>query len=94
MVEDHVNAASAIERYVMLASLLVVIFATVYGLDRGVYLGSTTNTAEGLVERNCRYLRLTGISELPADGGLADPWMPGTRLANAPDNLTCRLFAK
>jgi hypothetical protein len=77
----------------------IVILLALYGLDQGIYVGSsiTPSTGGGMVTKKCRYLSLRGISEVPAQGGRLKS-MPGTELKlpgreDEPDHLFCRLFA-
>jgi hypothetical protein len=83
------------QRYLILIVLLVVVL-TIYGLDRGIYIGTTNFTREGVIFKNCRYLFVTGISEMPSRNGRTDhiPMLRGRRLPDWPDNLYCRLFAE
>jgi hypothetical protein len=83
------------------------VVSVVYALDRGIYVGSTTNIAtinwqvsggKGAVHKICRYLFITGITELPALGGLEA--MPGYAFAEpmppwpTGSSLHCRFFAE
>jgi hypothetical protein len=80
--------------YVILAVIFVAAL-TIYGLDRGVYIGSSSFANQGIIYKKCRYLFITGISEIGAHGGLLDQFgSRGARLADWPDNLYCRFFAE
>jgi hypothetical protein len=83
------------KRYVMVTALFVVALA-IYTLDRGIYIGTTNFTREGTVYKNCRYLFVTGVSEIPSrNGNPNNGGMPrGMRLPEWPDNLYCRFFAE
>ena len=97
-------------RWPILATLcIVVVIVVIYGLNRGIFVGSTSFAANGLVYERCHYLFITGVIELPARGGPLDQphveGMPiisvpdaaqlrGTRLPFAPDDLYCRIFAE
>jgi hypothetical protein len=92
--------------WLILAFLLL--SAVIYGIDRGIYIGTTgrataAQLALGTVanpevhdytvfHKNCRYL-VTGIVELPARGGLYER-MPGQRFDQDPDTLCCRFFGE
>jgi hypothetical protein len=79
----------------LILTALIVAAATIYGLDRGIYVGTTNFTQEGFVFKNCRYLFVTGVSEIPSRNGRTDnPALRGRRLPEWPDNLYCRLFAE
>jgi hypothetical protein len=97
------------KRYLILAVVFVAALA-VYGLDRGIYIGSTT-TADAsaysvgagvnaethtytIIHKNCRYLFVTGITELPAHGGLATKGLPGAQFADEASSLHCRIFGE
>jgi hypothetical protein len=79
---------------------VVIAFGTIagiiYGLDRGIFIGSTSFVSEGLLHKTCRYVFVTGISDLPAPGGPLETGIAfrGVQLANAPDNLYCRFFGE
>lgn len=84
------------KRYLILVPVFVAALV-IYGLDRGIYIGSRSHIADGILRKSCRYLFVTGISELPAHGGVADQipagaFAQGFQLANEPDRLYCRLF--
>lgn len=82
----------------------------IYGLDRGIYVGSATTSSASrysvgqgvnaeehtytVVSKYCRYLFITGVVELPAPGGLGSAGMPGQRFDSDPDTLHCRIFSK
>jgi len=76
-------------------ALLIAAFA-IYGLDRGIYVGTASFTRDGVIFKNCRYLFVTGISEIPSRNGTTDsiPMLRGRRLPDWPDNLYCRIFAE
>ena len=87
------------KRYFVIAFLVLIALA-IYGLDRGVYIGSSSYTwldtrpeGGGLVFKKCRYLFVTGISELPAHGSSV-PSMPGVQQLKEPDKLYCRFFGE
>jgi hypothetical protein len=82
--------ARPINRTFAILGALAAIVTIVIGLDKGVYIGSTTTTdtrtepaiggGERIVtttHKTCRYLFITGIAELPALGGLKAFKMPG-----------------
>jgi hypothetical protein len=75
------------------ACLLVTAFAA-YGVDRGIYVGSTDYLLEEVwIIKECRYLFVTGVSEIPARGGIFEGTpLRGQRKANETDRLYCRLF--
>lgn len=63
--------------------LIFVIAGAVYALDRGVYLGSEFYTVGApccpeldKIQKRCKYLFITGISEVPASDG--ERSAPGT----------------
>ena len=76
----------------------------IYGINRGLFIGSTTTTKTSsyslgeekhsytTISENCRYLFITGIVEMPALGG--SPSTPGQRFKEDPDTLHCQIFAK
>jgi len=76
--------------------IIIVLAGAFYCLDRGIFLGSTSNVNEGLLYKKCRYLFITGISEQPAHGAPPIGNLPklGIQLANQPDELYCRIFAE
>lgn len=76
--------------------LLIVPAAAVYGLDRGIYIGSTSFVNGGLFVKRCRYLFVTGVSEVPAHGGasMGLTTVPGVQLVQNADALYCRVFAE
>jgi len=81
------------------AALLLIGALAIYALDRGVYIGSKSAVAEGILRKNCRYLFVTGVAEVPAHGGVADQipagrFAPGFQLAGGPDRLYCRFFGE
>lgn len=67
-------------RYVMIILLAIVILA-MYGLNRGIYVGSQRYVSgapccpgDDEIQKRCRYLFVTGISEIDArDGSVAAP---------------------
>jgi hypothetical protein len=77
-----------------IASIMIaVIVLSVYGLNRGIYLGSSITNEDRAFTKRCRYLFISGISEIPAQGGpLKDS--PGWQPAHLPDQLYCRFFAE
>lgn len=82
------------KRYLVIAFPFAIVLA-IYGLDHGIYIGSTTYTTETIfIHKICRYLFVTGVSELPARGGSFDeaPMYRGVRLSRQPDSLYCRFF--
>jgi hypothetical protein len=90
------------QRYslVNVIAAIVVMFSAIasgfYGLDRGIFIGSTGFISEGLLHKSCRYLFVTGIAELPAHGGPLDTGTAyrGTQLAKDPVSLYCRFFGE
>jgi hypothetical protein len=76
------------------------IAVAIYGLNRGIFVGSVDNViGEELFRKKCRYLFITGVSEIPARGSVFDgidvPYVRGMRgihSADGPDNLYCRVF--
>ena len=70
---------------------LAVIGSVAYGLDRGIYVGSTSHIVQGVIYKRCRYLFITGISESPAHGGAL---FRGMQLPNEPPRLYCRFFGE
>ncbi|HEY1935992.1 MAG TPA: hypothetical protein VGG99_28635 [Acetobacteraceae bacterium] len=80
----------------MTFALLFVVAIAVYGLDHGIYIGTESFIREGIIFKNCRYLFVTGVSEIPSRNGRDDnnPMLRGKRLPDWPDNLYCRLFAE
>jgi hypothetical protein len=80
------------KRYLILAPIAVV--AAIYALNRGIFVGSINYPMGGdVVLKKCRYLFVTGISEIPARGSHLDrdPSMRGIGLTTN-DNLYCHLF--
>jgi len=89
--------------------LLAIAGGAVYGIDRGIYIGSTTTIKNSsypvgqgvnaetrtysVIFKNCRYLFISGIIEMPALGGHSTN-MPGQRFDEDPDTLHCRIFAE
>lgn len=53
----------------IILSASLVVGAAAYGLNRGVFLGSSTWREGGMIHRSCRYLFVTGVSDLAAHGG-------------------------
>jgi hypothetical protein len=78
------------------AVAFLIAFSVIYGLDHGVYVGSTSFMRDGIIYKNCRYLFVTGVSEIPSRDGRNDniPVLRGRRLPDWPDNLYCRFFAE
>ncbi|HLF58555.1 MAG TPA: hypothetical protein VI732_02895 [Alphaproteobacteria bacterium] len=83
------------KKYFAVAFLLVVVLA-IYGLDHGIFVGTTLYRAgpppccpeEGdLITKKCRYLFVTGISEIVAHDGQ-------TYSNHPPYNGYCPLFAE
>jgi hypothetical protein len=74
--------------------------AAVYALDRGIFIGSADHViGQAVLQKKCRYLFITGVSEIPARGSILDGLGPpevqnmrGLRLATGTDNLYCRMF--
>jgi hypothetical protein len=89
-------------RYALISVVIAVASAlagVVYGVDRGIYIGSSKIVSEGLLYKKCRYFFVTGVTEIPARGGVSDlapsAEIPrGVQLADQPDNLYCRLFGE
>jgi hypothetical protein len=83
-------------RYHLIAAGVVgvVSAAAIYGLDRGIFIGSETHESAGFLIKRCRYLFVTGIADMPARGGSLERvgMGKGTQLAELPDGLFCRLF--
>ena len=93
---------------VIVLALLAICFAAAYALDRGVYIGSERRVLSYphdpngvLIMTRCRYLFVTGISEIDASGQvpLVTPSPSVDRkgflaVAGEPDNSYCRLFAE
>lgn len=94
-IELKSSRAKKMKRHLILVVLLGVALA-IYGIDHGIYIGTTTFTQEGIISKNCRYLFVTGVSEIPSRNGRTDniPMMRGRRLQDWPDNLYCRFFAE
>lgn len=73
--------------------------AAIYGIDRGLYLGSGTTTVTyprlfgTRITKTCRHLFITGIVELPAFGA-PDARFPGERAGDDPDTLHCTIFRR
>ena len=80
----------------LIVPALIVLAGVIYGLDRGIYIGTKSFTNEGMLIKRCQYLFVTGISELPAHGGPPIGNLPklGMQLASQPDRLYCRIFAE
>ena len=81
---------------------LAVLLVFTYGLNRGIYVGKrsyidgeTLRDGSHLIRETCRYLFITGVSELPAKGNALEqyPMFRGVRFSNQADNLYCRVFA-
>ena len=91
------------KRYWIVA-LLFVIAPAIYGLDRGIYVGSVSYYLEPdkprspgeVIIKHCRYLFITGISEIPAHGGVFDqaPALRGMQSENNANQLYCRFFGE
>lgn len=92
--------------YLVIAVLFVVVLAA-YALDRGIYVGSKRYVVGAdccpdvdYIQKRCRYLFVTGISEIDAHDGQMPA--PGARrniaaLSTAlqkPENGYCRLFGE
>jgi hypothetical protein len=97
---------SCMKLYLVVALLSVAIFA-LYGLDRGIYIGSKRYAVGSLhypdgdyIQKRCRYVFVTGIAEIDAHGGQVPA--PGIYADDAafddalkkPDNGYCRLFGE
>ena len=85
-------------RVSLIIAFVSLLVGVVYWLDRGIYLGSTSYVVQGILYKNCKYLFVTGISELPAHGGPLENvqggrMFSGRQNANERDNLYCRLIA-
>ena len=80
-----------------------------YALDRGIYVGSERNLMGygsdsggnlDYIQKRCRYLFVTGVSEIDAhDGKVAAPRARSDQTAledalKKPDNGYCRLFGE
>lgn len=99
------------QRYslVNVISAVVVALGTIagilYALDRGIYVGSSSQILpagsfgkEDYVLKECRYLFVTGITEKPAHGGEFDfvpiPTYQGRQPINNASRLYCRFFGE
>jgi hypothetical protein len=84
---------------------IAVLFGAAYGLDHGVYVGSERYVMGApccanadVIQKRCRYLFVTGVSEINAvDGQVMAPNAmhdPNAALAGlqTPDNGYCHLF--
>jgi len=86
---------------------LLIITLGAYALDRGIYVGSKRYVSGAdccpdldTIQKRCRYLFVTGISEINARDGQVDA--PRARTDKAaqlaalekPDNGYCRLFGE
>jgi hypothetical protein len=72
----------------------IVLALALYGLDRGIYVGSSLESVgQSGLEKHCRYLFIRGISEVPALGGKIER-LPGFERTDEPDHLYCRLIAE
>jgi hypothetical protein len=72
------------KRYLILAPIAVI--AAIYALNRGIFIGSISYPiGADVVQKKCRYLFVTGVSEIPARGSNLDqvPSMRGFRLTAA-----------
>lgn len=91
--------------WIVIAIFLLVVFAG-YALDHGIYIGSKRYVGGAeccpdldSIQKRCRYLFVTGISEIDArDGEVSAPRARSDRVALSaalqnPDNGYCRLFA-
>lgn len=80
----------------LIVPALIVLAGAIYSLDRGIYIGTKSFVNEGLLIKRCRYLFITGISEVPARGAPPIGNLPklGVQLADQPDQLYCRVFAE
>ena len=84
--------------------ILFVVALTIYGLDRGIYIGSVSyylqpdkpRSPGEVIIKHCRYLFVTGISEIPAHGGVFDqsPLTAGMQPENNAHQLYCRFFGE
>jgi len=75
----------------------------VYGLDRGIYVGSSSYilpagafAKEDYVIKECRYLFVTGFSKKPAHGGAFDyvPTLGCRQPVSNASQLYCRFFGE
>jgi len=92
------------KRYVLISALLIVVFG-VYGLNRGIYVGSERRVSgyrccpdADILVKSCRYLFVTGVSEIRARGSVDAPRASIDENAlslalKKPDNSYCHLFA-
>jgi len=91
-------------RYMLICGILGVIFS-IYALDHGIYVGSKRYVwgapccpQTDTIRKRCRYLFVTGISEIDArDGEIDAPNATSDDAARAaalakPENGYCRLF--
>lgn len=83
------------KKYVVGISILCLLLAAVYGIDHGVFVGTNVHIwgpppalpEEGnLVVKTCRYLFITGVTEIPAHDGISTD-------AKAPYRGYCPLLA-
>lgn len=91
---------------VLAIGTLIVFAMAAYALDRGIYVGSERYVmgiepmpSGDFLQKRCRYLFITGISEIDAHEGRVaaphartDPAALETAIKK-PDNGYCRLFA-
>ena len=91
---------------ILITALFIVAFAA-YGIDHGIYVGFRRYAAGAdccsdleYIQKRCRYLFVTGISEIDAqDGRVSAPRARNSQAALEtallePDNGYCRLFAQ
>lgn len=97
-------SGSSMNRYLAIILISVAALAA-YGLNRGIYVGSERYVGgysccpdSDFIQKRCRYLFVTGISEIDANDGLilaprarSDPSAFAAAAAK-PDNGYCRLF--
>jgi hypothetical protein len=85
----------------LIVAIPVAIAVAIYGLNRGIFVGSVDYViGEKLFQKKCRYLFVTGVSEIPARGSVFDaipaPEAQGFRgmytTDRRSDNLYCRVF--
>jgi len=92
-------------KLIFLIGGLVLIGMAAYALDRGIYVGSKTYIGGAdccpdldFLQKRCRYLFITGISEINAHDGLTQAPRARIDLASfnaaskKPNNGYCRLF--
>jgi len=82
----------------LIVAFLAITAGGIYGLNRGIFVGSAEYFVDqGIVQKRCRYLFVTGVSEIPARGSVFDglglpPGLQGMRLTDRRDNLYCGVF--